>query len=550
MVTTGGRGDSSSGCVGLLDAPPRRHTLLADGLEAELGGDELDLVEVEPLIDRHHHAQLLEGELDDLGRGNLHRLGELGHRDVFVDPDAGLFLLLFLRQPAGNLFPIGGSSARRAPFRPGGAPLMLCRVRRMFACTASWSTIERLPFLPFLRPPPFSASGPNWRAGGPPGTIGATAPGRRGRGPAAAEDRLGPGGIGPRRRRPDAPCGRGAGMRGGMNGARGAAGALSDGRRRRRLRHRGAGLFIRLRRCGGQVAEQGAGPFLERLGGAAARARGRSDARARGAASSAARSACCWASTWATSAAVRRRLLGAASAATGTGSGRDLGAAFRRPFLAAASSALLPLLPLPADPDRGDLIVLQRRQVAAHEDVHLLEQPSSCSGGTPNSAARSCTLVLTTQSSVMHARAPAARSRQPARGPVRPPPSPAGCPAARRSLPHPDPPPAAPASAGSQPDHLVHARAGSRLPRPPRSARSRPAIPSAPPPRRPRPAGPDSQAEQAQQPAHAAGEPPPRCPRPSARPETPCSCSVVSGVMPGIFAMSSRSRSSTSFSIL
>src|SRR5919197_1352847 len=37
----------------------------------------------------------------------------------------------------------------------------------MLACTASWSTIERLPFLPFFRPPPFSASGPKVRTGAP-----------------------------------------------------------------------------------------------------------------------------------------------------------------------------------------------------------------------------------------------------------------------------------------------------------------------------------------------------------------------------------------------
>ena len=51
----------------------------------------------------------------------------------------------------------------------------------MFACTASWSTIERLPFLPFFRPAPFSASGPKVRVGGawparpgaPPGLLGA-----------------------------------------------------------------------------------------------------------------------------------------------------------------------------------------------------------------------------------------------------------------------------------------------------------------------------------------------------------------------------------------
>ena len=64
-------------------------------------GDQLDLVEVEPLVHRHHQPQLLEGELDDLGSGHLHGGGELGHRDEFVDPDSRLLpLLLFRRRPA------------------------------------------------------------------------------------------------------------------------------------------------------------------------------------------------------------------------------------------------------------------------------------------------------------------------------------------------------------------------------------------------------------------------------------------------------------------
>ena len=98
----------------------------------------------------------------------------------------------------------------------------------MFACTASWSTIERLPFFPFFRPPPFSASGPKARAGGAPwpGRLGA--PGL----PGAAGALLLNTGLGPR-----GPAG-GRWMLGGMNGARdgalgatgrGAAGAASPG---------------------------------------------------------------------------------------------------------------------------------------------------------------------------------------------------------------------------------------------------------------------------------------------------------------------------------
>ncbi len=102
MVTTGGRETSSSGLsVGLIHLSFRRVLVFLDCLEAEGGGDQLDLVEVEPLIHRHHQAQLLEGELDDLGGRDLHGGGELGDRHELVDPDQGLFPLPFLGQSAG-----------------------------------------------------------------------------------------------------------------------------------------------------------------------------------------------------------------------------------------------------------------------------------------------------------------------------------------------------------------------------------------------------------------------------------------------------------------
>src|SRR5437879_11178435 len=47
----------------------------------EGGCDQLDHVEVEPLVDRHHLPQLLEGEGDDLLGGNLENVRELGDRD-------------------------------------------------------------------------------------------------------------------------------------------------------------------------------------------------------------------------------------------------------------------------------------------------------------------------------------------------------------------------------------------------------------------------------------------------------------------------------------
>ncbi len=71
------------------------------GQEAELGCNELDLVEVEALVHRHHEAQFLEGELDDLGGGDLHESRELAHRDELVDANDGLLALLLLGHFAG-----------------------------------------------------------------------------------------------------------------------------------------------------------------------------------------------------------------------------------------------------------------------------------------------------------------------------------------------------------------------------------------------------------------------------------------------------------------
>ena len=68
MVTTGGRDfellrgivDRLLGDIGGLVF------LLAHGLEAELAGDQLDLIEVESLVDRDHQPEVLEREADDL----------------------------------------------------------------------------------------------------------------------------------------------------------------------------------------------------------------------------------------------------------------------------------------------------------------------------------------------------------------------------------------------------------------------------------------------------------------------------------------------------
>ena len=73
--------------------------LLLDGLKAERGGDQLDLIEVEPLVHSHHQAEFLERERNDLVGGDLHRIGQLAHRDELVDTNPGLLERLFLGYP-------------------------------------------------------------------------------------------------------------------------------------------------------------------------------------------------------------------------------------------------------------------------------------------------------------------------------------------------------------------------------------------------------------------------------------------------------------------
>ena len=59
---------------------------LADRREPELVADQLDLVEVQPLIDRDHEAEVLEGGRDDrLGR-HVDQVRELRDREELVDP--------------------------------------------------------------------------------------------------------------------------------------------------------------------------------------------------------------------------------------------------------------------------------------------------------------------------------------------------------------------------------------------------------------------------------------------------------------------------------
>src|SRR6266581_2081390 len=70
--------------------------LLALRLEAEGRGDQLDHVEIEALIDRHHLPELLEGEPDDLLGGHLQDVGELGDRDELGHAHQRLLALLLV----------------------------------------------------------------------------------------------------------------------------------------------------------------------------------------------------------------------------------------------------------------------------------------------------------------------------------------------------------------------------------------------------------------------------------------------------------------------
>src|SRR6185437_7649141 len=72
-----------------------RVLLLTHGLESILAGNELDLVEVQPAVDRDHEPEVLERERDELRRRNLEDVAELTDRDELIDAD-GLALPLDL----------------------------------------------------------------------------------------------------------------------------------------------------------------------------------------------------------------------------------------------------------------------------------------------------------------------------------------------------------------------------------------------------------------------------------------------------------------------
>ena len=65
----------------------QRRSLAAqrDRMEAELAGNQFDLVEVETLIDGDHEAERLEREAHDLRGGHAEDLREFGDRDELVD---------------------------------------------------------------------------------------------------------------------------------------------------------------------------------------------------------------------------------------------------------------------------------------------------------------------------------------------------------------------------------------------------------------------------------------------------------------------------------
>ena len=73
--------------------------VLAHRLESELAGDQLDLIEIEPLVDGDHQSHVLERESDDFGGGQLENLRQLRHRDELVDANDFLLALRGLGEP-------------------------------------------------------------------------------------------------------------------------------------------------------------------------------------------------------------------------------------------------------------------------------------------------------------------------------------------------------------------------------------------------------------------------------------------------------------------
>src|SRR5207249_1953161 len=272
--------------------------LFLDRLESKGRGDQLDHVEVEPLVDRHHLAQLFEGEGDDLRRWHLERARQLGDGHELRDPHQRLLAL--------------------ALFAP---PLLL-------------HLTERRPL-----PPPGWRATRHWAW-----THGRGDERPRGRRRRRRKNRRRRGGGGRRRRKRQACRWR---CRLGRFGGR----EILEQCRRALLERRRGLLFFLL--AGGGLERQARDLGLGGFGGGDLGGRGIGRGDFRGGAAPPLGTAV------AHGHGLRRRL-------------DDLGRG-AAPLGRRARLLLLALVALPARAHQRHLLVLERRQMTAHEDVHLLE---------------------------------------------------------------------------------------------------------------------------------------------------------------------------------
>src|SRR2546423_15326030 len=132
--------------------------VLADGLEAELSRNDLDLVEVEALVDGDHEAEILEREADDLRGRDLQDLRELTDSDELVDADQ-LLLTLDLRRTHRLGFLSDASTVDTSASRARAAQ----RRHRLGDVRVHYFLIDRAPLPLFAR---VTARGPGTRASG------------------------------------------------------------------------------------------------------------------------------------------------------------------------------------------------------------------------------------------------------------------------------------------------------------------------------------------------------------------------------------------------
>src|SRR5947207_1866435 len=327
---------------------------LAHGLEAERGRDQLDHIAVEPLVDRQHLPQLLEGERDDLLGGDLEVVGELGDGDELRHPHQRLLALLLVTSlllldvaEAGTFLAAVYALAPHRSFDRGEGTRDVLR----HGLLVDQRLLPLLALLPLVAPPLFERARAGGRGGHRPGRDGAA--GRR------AGHRLGAHGRGDH------------GARGG-GGRRGQPGAGTRGGRRCRERARGERLGMRLpgrgqllEQRGGALFERGFLLVVDRLGGLERLARLELALGLDGGFG------------------LRLRVRGGdfgrgAAAALGTllrGRGHRLGGGLDgAPSLGRRRRLFqLALLALPARAHERHLLRLERGEMAAHEDVLLLE---------------------------------------------------------------------------------------------------------------------------------------------------------------------------------